>query len=366
MRKIIKIIILILNIIAIALFFASTLAGTVSPSKFIGFSLLCYGYLYFLICNIIFIIFWLIVSSRWFLISLAAILIRFSFIPLYFQIGGSDKLSSAQDVETIKILNFNTHHFHGVDMRSELGDSNMNCFLEIIDNEKPDVLALQEYIGRGDTVHLTELLRDRGYKYMASGYESESMTGEVIFSRLPIIRTVRIEGPSKLYTNLLWNEDTLRLYCIHLNSYGLDDSDHQQIHNISHGNVDSLTGRSTLNKFCQTIKKHEKEWNILQPYFDNHQYLSIVAGDFNDPPASYFYQKCSKYMKDSYCEAGQGFSTTYHGVFTKRRNTTFPAFRIDMIMHTSDLTAVTYKRIKSEISDHYPVIATLSKKNTSK
>lgn len=362
MKQLIKIILVIINAILAALLLASTLAGNVAPSKFIGFSLLGYGYLYFLIANIVFLILWLLFSSKWFLLPLAIIAVRYMFLPLYFQVGGSDTLDGEQkDDNTIKVLTFNTHHFHGVELKSELGDTNMALFLKIVDEEQPDVMSMQEYIGKGDTLHLTEQLCRRGYEYMASGYESGSMTGEVIFSRLPIVRTVRIEGPSILYTNLLWGSDTLRLYCLHLNSYGLDESDHQQIHNISHGNVDSLTGRSTLKKFCQTIKEHEKEWELLQPYFENRQKLSIVAGDLNDPPASYFYQKSRSYLKDSYCEAGQGFSTTYHGTFTRRRSTTFPAFRIDMILHTPDLEALTYKRIKSEISDHYPVIVTLKK-----
>ena len=93
MKQLLKIILLVINIIVIALLLGSTLAGRVAPSRFIGFSLLSYGYLYFLIANIVFVIVWLLFSSKWFLLSLAAILLRFSFLPLYFQIGGSDTLN---------------------------------------------------------------------------------------------------------------------------------------------------------------------------------------------------------------------------------------------------------------------------------
>lgn len=362
MKTILKIILLTLNIITAGLLLASTMAGTVEPSRSVIFSLLCYGYLYFLIANIVFVILWLLFSSKWFILSLAAILVRYAFVPLYFQVGGSDSPDEgANRDELLKVMTFNAHHFNGVESNSQMADSNMLLFLNIIDDEQPDALAMQEYIGRGNEVHLTELLKERGYTYTASGYESGAMTGEVIFSRLPITRVVRIEGPTKLYTELLWNGDTLRLYCLHLDSYGLDESDHQQIHDISHGNVDSLTGRSTLHKFRETLLEHEREWNVMKPYFDNHKRLSVVAGDFNDPPTSYFYQQCSKYLKDSYCKAGQGFSTTYHGLFTKRTKTIFPAFRIDLVLHTPDLEPVAYKRIKSEMSDHYPVLVTLQK-----
>lgn len=367
MRKLLKIILLILNCLVLALFLASTLAGRIVPSRNIIFSLLSYGYLYLLIANVLFAIVWLVFGSKWFLLPLGGILLRWSFLPLYFQIGGSDKPSSEQQQDKIlKVLTFNAHHFRGVDFKNTLGDSNMAVFLRVVDEEQPDIMALQEYIGRGDTLHLTEHLRRRGYKYMTSGYENGSITGEVILSRLPIVRVVRIEGPSKLYTKVLWGSDTLRLYCLHLNSYGLDESDQKQIHDISHGNVDNKTGRSTLRKFRETILAHEKEWDVLQPYFDNHKELSIVAGDFNETPASYFYQQSRNYFRDSYCEAGQGFSTTYHGLFTKSRKTTFPSFRIDMVLHTPDFEALAYKRVKSEMSDHYPVIVTLRKAGKTK
>ena len=363
MKRLLKTILLIINVIVIALFLASTMSGHIAPSQFVGFALLSYGYLYFLIANIIFIIIWLLIGSKWFILPAAAIIVRWAFLPLYFQIGGSDQLDKEQPTERLlKVLTFNAHHFHGINPDSGTDDTNMASFLKIVDEEQPDVMALQEYVGRGDTLHLTEQLQNRGYSHMTSGYSNGSITGEVIFSKLPIGRVVRIEGPSKLYAELLWDDDTLRFYCLHLNSYGLDESDHQHIHDISHGNVDSLTGRSTLHKFRATILEHEHEWQVMQPYFDRKRNLSIVAGDFNDPPASYFYQQCREYLKDSYCEAGQGFSTTYHGLFTRRGSTIFPAFRIDMVLHTPDLEALTYKRIKSEMSDHYPVITTLKLK----
>lgn len=362
MRKIFKLILLILNFLFVALMIASTMAGRVEPSKFVLFSLLSYGYLYFLIINAVFIILWLFFKSKWFLLSLVAILVRVGYVPLYFQVGGSE--TAQEDVEQsdgLKVLTFNAHAFQSVEMAGKTVDSNMQSFLEIVDEEAPDVLAMQEYVGEGNSVYMTEILNSKGYIHMASGYNSGSMTGEVIFSKLPILRVVRIEGPSKMCVNLLWGADTLRLYCLHLGSYGLDESDHKQIADISHGNVDSLTGRSTIQKFRRTIITHEREWTVLKDYFDHHNYMTVVAGDFNETPASYFYQKCRKYLVDSYCEEGQGFSTTYHGTFTRSRAATFPAFRIDMVLHTPDLKAVSYKRIKSEISDHHPVVVTLKK-----
>ena len=363
MRKLIKLILLVVNLVFVALMMASTLAVKVAPSHSVIFSLLSYGYLYFLIINGAFVIVWLMFKSKWFLLPLAAILLRAGYVPLYFQVGGNENYDAASDEKAVKVLTFNAHHFKGVGSEGVSADSNMLRFVDIVDEEQPDVLAMQEYMGKDKGVNLTEMLAERGYRYMTSGYDNAAMSGEVVFSKMPIARGVRIEGPSKLYVNLLWGDDTLRVYCLHLGSYGLDESDQRQIEDLSHGNVDSLTGRSTLQKFRRTIVNHEREWEVLKEYFGKRKHMTVVAGDFNETPASYFYQQSMQYFVDSYCEEGQGFSTTYHGTFTRSRETTFPAFRIDMVLHSRDMEAVSYKRIKSEISDHHPVVVTVKAKD---
>ena len=352
---------LILNAVALLLFLASTLAGLVPPSKVISFSLLSYGYLYLLVINIFFVLLWLVLSSKWFLLSLVGILVRMSFIPLYFQVGGSDKFEIPDDSATqyLKVMTFNVHRFRGSDFKWGARDTNVQEFITIIEEEQPDVLVMQEYVGKGETIHITDCLSRMGYKNKVSGYDNGSMSGNVIFSKLPLLFVDRIDCSSKMYADFLWGDDTLRVFCLHLDSYRLDESDQKQIHDISHGNVDSNSGRGTLRKFRETILAHEGEWNMLSSYFEGCDSMTIVAGDFNDTPASFFYQHCRKYFADSYCEAGQGFSTTYHGVFTRKAS--FPAFRIDMMLHTRDMKAVAYRRIKSEISDHYPIIVTVKK-----
>lgn len=358
MKRTLKIILLVLNFIVLLLLLGSTMAGWKAPSKGLLFSFLSYGYLYLMIVNAVFVIVWLCMSSKWSLLSLVGMLVRFTFLPLYFQVGGTESLTAeeAQQKEYVTVLTFNVHHFQGPETDPEVVEKNMALFLEMVDAEQPDVLVMQEYVGRGDTTQLTEALQRRGYTGKASGLASGAMVGEVIFSKLPVLDVVPVYQQTVFYADLLHCDDTLRVFCIHLSSYGLDDTDQQHLKAIRHGTMDSTTGRSTYHKFRETLLKHEEEWQLLEPYFKNWKKGLIVAGDFNDPPASYFYQKCRKVLKDSYCEAGQGFSTTYHGMFTKSRNAIFPSFRIDMVLHSANMEARSYKRIKTEISDHYPVV----------
>lgn len=364
MKKILKIILIVVCILLAVLLLGSTMAGWFKPSHLMVTSLLSYAYLYLLISNVVLMIVCMLVKSKWFLLPLGTILLRFSFLPLFFQVGGSEALSDDEQarIAPLKVMTFNAHHFQGVERNASLTDTNMLLFIDMVQREEPHLMALQEYIGRGDTVLLTDRLAQMGYEYQATGYQNGSMTGTVIFSKIPITERGTVEGSSRLFTDLLWNNDTIRLYCLHLESYRLDEQDHETLHKLKHGEVDTNMGLSTLHKFAATIRRHEQEWEMLQQHFDECPYHYIVMGDFNDTPASYLYQQMTQHLTDSYCEAGQGFSTTYHGSFTTASRGTFPAFRIDMVFHDDAFKAYTYKRIKSEISDHFPVVVTLGDK----
>ena len=78
----------------------------------------------------------------------------------------------------------------------------------------------------------------------------------------------------------------------------------------------------------------------------------VVAGDFNDIPSSWLYAQVSKYLNDTYRDKGIGICRTYNG-------NGFPHFRIDYVFHSKEFQTLSYKRIKTDISDHYPVITSL-------
>ena len=82
-------------------------------------------------------------------------------------------------------------------------------------------------------------------------------------------------------------------------------------------------------------------------------YPVILAGDFNDTPTSYTYHQLTIGLFDSFKEAGNElFEGTYAGKL--------PSFRIDYILHTREFQALTYKKIDVELSDHYPITATMA------
>ena len=142
--KIIRAILLLLNILAALGLIATTLAGVVAPSSNILPSVLAYGYLPMLGVNIIFLLLWLFMGKWQFLISTAAIAARFSFVGLFFQIGGTSTVPPIEEHPgMVTLMSYNLHNFGGDGFESAPKDSNALAFLDLLREEQPMVLCLQ-------------------------------------------------------------------------------------------------------------------------------------------------------------------------------------------------------------------------------
>lgn len=354
MRKFFRSILLIINLLFVVAMLVSTLAGVVPPTKIWWVSILSYGYFLLLLANIVFVVIWLCLSRWEFLISVAAIAIRYVFVPLFFQVGGT--LEVAPDDNTLKVMSFNTHSFTGLDDDTLMTrDSGAVLFLHMLDEEQPDVMSLQECY-TGGKVNLLDSLKARGYVHYYGVHGQSTRSPLVLYSRYPFSQVFDMHRPSKFYVDVVKNSHVVRICCVHLDSYQLDENDLRSFEQLSHAQYDSTSTRKILHKFKETTRCHEKEWKEdLKPLVENTSIPIIIAGDFNDTPASYIYQQATKLLRDPYVEQGRGFGTTYHGPF--------PAFRIDYILHSDDIKALSYKRLKTNISDHYPIVVQFDLEN---
>lgn len=349
MKKVLRSILLIVNLLFVALFLGSTLAGLCKPSHFVAFSFLSYGYFIFLLINCLFVLLWLCLGRWHFLFSLTAILLRYPFIPLFFQLGGTSVPPSQHDcsnTDVVKLMSFNVHGFHGPD-DSLSADTGATLFLDLVRDYSPDILSLQEFFNP-PLINTTDSLEALGYihHYGPNGY------GLVIFSKFPFSYVDPKPDPSHFCVEINPGTHPFYVCCVHLTSYQLDGNDKEGLDAIIHGSTDTADAKRIYRKFRRTIFSHEKQWNdYLSTLVSSKMKPLVVLGDFNDTPASYLYQKMSGSLIDAYTEEGRGFSTTYHGPF--------PNFRIDHLFHSPDIRALSYQRIKSAVSDHYPIFVSL-------
>ncbi len=352
MRRIVRWLFVALNLVAVVLLIASTLSGAVPPSRNMWPALLSYAYFPLLLLNVGCIVLWLLAGRWWFLLSTFAILLRYSFIPLYFQLSGDIMTAEGS---TLKVMSHNVHGFYGrtfvSDMDKDLSQISRNGeqFLAIVDSTQPDVMCLQEYRTRAQALSISDSLKTRGYKYCVSARPDRRTTGTIVWSRYPLRNPVYLDSAKMMAVDVVKEHDTLHLINVHLESFRLDEKDYRQVSATWRGDFHRDSIRNTLRKMKQASLAHEREWYLAEPLLRTSPHPCLLAGDFNDTPASFFYQKACGYLHDSYKECCDGFGTTYQGYF--------PAFRIDYLLYSPALQVLDYQRIKSNHSDHYPLVA---------
>lgn len=349
--KIFRIILLVINVLLAVGLLLTTLAPSVAPSRSIIPSLMAFGYMPLLAVNAAMVLLWLLMGKWHFIWSAAAIAVRWSFVGLFLQVGGNSKVPERDEhPQMFTVMSYNVHMFHGKADRASQTDTNAAAFINLVRDNNPDLLCLMEY-SSGNKVRVTDSLTSLGYNHYHGAHGSNtSPSGTVVFSKMPITYVKRIDH-NMLLVELMHDEQHLRLCCVHLDSYALDSTNREEIEQLLHGEVKSES--QTLDKVKETIRKHESEWEEkLEPVVSESSLPMLLAGDFNDIPSSWLYAQVSKYLNDTYRDKGIGICRTYNG-------NGFPHFRIDYIFHSKEFQTLSYKRIKTDISDHYPVITSL-------
>lgn len=347
--KVIRSILLIINVILALGLVATTLGDALAPSQSVVPSALAFGYLPLLAANVLMIVLWLLLRRWTWLLSAAVIVLRWGTLVTFLQLTGTSKVPPAEEHPArITLMTHNVHQFQGLQNQPQQSDSIASLFLALVDEHRPDVLCLQEYAAP-KTLAVTDSLTLMGYNHYYGAHTTRGGVpyGTVVFSRLPITYVNRMDS-EKLLVEMHLDGRRFRVCCVHMDSYRFDAADREEIERMRHGEVQS-SSRRTLGKVKETILSHEKEWvESLRPVVTASSLPLVLAGDLNDIPGSWLYRQISHELADAYCEQGRGMSITYNGGF--------PRFRIDMVFHSEGLNTLSYRRLKSDLSDHYPVL----------
>jgi endonuclease/exonuclease/phosphatase family metal-dependent hydrolase len=230
----------------------------------------------------------------------------------------------------------------------------------------PDVLCLQEFYNSDDTkeyFNIDTVVNTLNTKYYQVEFTSTSHKhdhfGIATFSRYPIINKGKIIFNTRsnnicIYSDVLINKDTVRIYNMHLQSISFSEKDYKFIGDLQDEDdaKDELeNSKSILRRLKRAFVKRAVQAELVEASISECPYKIILCGDFNDTPASYSYNVISKELKDAFIEKGNGFGRTYAGKF--------PQFRIDYIMHSKDLRCTQFIRSEETFTDHFPITAYL-------
>lgn len=349
-------IVLWLNYFAVLALLTGAIAKYISPQLFWLIAFMGLAYPYVVIINILFSIFWLMQFRRLALISAFGILVTFFTFNKYFQITINNKGSNSD----IKVTSYNSMLFdlYNWSKNKKSRQHIINSLQEI----NPDVLCLQEFYNsnREDGLHnIDTVVNALNTKYHHVEYTSiaygHNHFGLATFSKYPIINKGTIVFNTKsnnicIYSDLLINKDTVRVYNMHLQSISFSKQDYKFIDDAldSDDAQDELeSSKSILRRLKRAFVKRAEQAEKVAYSIKNCPYKVIVCGDFNDTPASYAYRIISKELKDAFVEKGSGFGRTYEGKF--------PKFRIDYILHDKEIKCNAFEVCDETFTDHYPI-----------
>ncbi len=307
-----------------------------SPKNFSVLSVLSLGVAFLILVNLLFFLYWLLKLKKQFLLSLVVLLIG------YISYGSLYKFSSSKAIEAdsnFKVMNYNVRLFNLYNWLPQDGIE-----LEIVDlirNESPDILSLQEY-----HPHPNVDLSFFKYKYeKLSGKKTKY--GQAIFSNFPIVNSGSVEFPNTsnnaIFVDVIIKNDTVRVYNVHLESMRINT------------NVESLKEEDSERLFKRvgkTFKMQQFQTELFLMHKRQCTHKMIICGDFNNTAFSYVYRKIKGDLNDTFKEAGNGFGRTYDFKF-------FP-IRIDFILSDDAFEVNGFKAYNEHLSDHYPVMTTLN------
>lgn len=354
-----------LNACLLLLLFAACLSCYVSPAVAWVLPFLGLAFPVVIILVFIFLLIWAVWRKKMFWVNLAVLILCWPFIRTIVAFHFSH-----QEEKGIRFMTYNVRNF---DLYNWSGNKKTRArIMNLIGKENPDVICFQEYYTDDDDFRNTEYLRDSlGYKfhYLHVTYDKwfkntsqmkwhHLRWGLAVFSRYEIKDTgvVRFDEPGGnqcIFADLDVNGKTLRVYNTHLQSMHLGYDDYDTIEELSENqNTQWYKVRNILRKMKHAYTKRAEQARAVHEHVSAYQGQKIVCGDFNDSPVSYSYQTIGSGLQDAFILRGGGFGKSF--------DTKLGLFRIDFILPDPSIQVNSYKTIRKSLSDHYPVLVTLS------
>jgi len=315
-----------------------------------------------LIMNLVFIMIWSVLKSKWFFLSTSIVLIGIPFHLRVFSINLSDN-PIPENANTLKVMSYNVRLFGYYEENKAKAKQSKIDIIDYIQKEAPDVLCLQEYFNKDGDPNFNTLNSIYNIMSIDSHHEKSKYFprkrahfGIALFSKYPIINKgiVHHDGGNKensnycIFADIVKNKDTLRVYNVHFQSIKLETDEYTRQTNIdADGTSRSTKYKSAISKLNKAFKIRSAQSRAVSQHIQNAPYKSIICGDFNDTPLSYTYQVFNNELIDAFRNTSSGFGSTYSGYL--------PAGRIDYIFHSKGLSSSQFRIQKEKLSDHFAI-----------
>lgn len=325
--------IFILNSLFATLLLLSYLNYYVSPVKISFFALISLIIPVLIAINILFLIYWLIRLKKQIFLSIFVLAIGYQYLTKFYTVKDKEVLLN----DDVKIMSYNVRMFN---LYKWINEKNVEeKIYDFINSKEPDILCIQEF-----HPSLKKGLK-YPYEYIKISNENNHF-GHAIFSKYKIINSGSLNfsktGNNAIFADIVRNNDTVRVYNIHLESLNLNPKE------------DYFTQENS-EKFKTRVQKAFKiqanQVSLILLHQEKISYKSIICGDFNNTAFSYIYHQLRTGKNDAFEVAGKGFGRTF--------DYKLPV-RIDYILTDNRIEVNNFKTYDVKFSDHFPIMARLN------
>jgi endonuclease/exonuclease/phosphatase family metal-dependent hydrolase len=192
-------------------------------------------------------------------------------------------------------------------------------------------------------------------------------SGTAIFSRHPIVATENIRYEKDRYrdvehtvvADIRWRRDTIRVYSIHLKSFGFLPSDYSSFQKIKKSEDTGLhASKSLFRKMRQTFRDHAEQADMIGQKMALCRYPQVICLDLNDVAHSYAYNILKADRQDVFAVGGSGLGKTYTSPSSPILGK-LPTLRIDHIFVSGNFQVEQTTTGQARLSDHQAVITDL-------
>lgn len=366
--RIIRFFFIFLNLLAAAALGLSYAAPYVSPATNSWLPFFGLAYFYLLLVNLGFVILWIFFNWKWALLSLITLLAGWNHIRAQVEYHGQH--SYTVEEHPFKVLSYNVRNFdiYNYDKNWKSNTAKRNKILSFLRNTHPDIVCFQEYVhdvnnefNTTDTIIqlLQPVFTDTTFNVVSRNIIK---FGLATFSKFPIVGQGQINFENSktnfcIYTDLLIQSDTVRVYNAHFESIRLSKKDIEYTHEVT-GTTDMDTHKSSSKRIISRLRAafidRASQAEKVAEHIETCKYPVILCTDLNDTPTSYAYRRLINELRDAFTSSGRGFGSTYAGIT--------PFLRIDFILHSKHFNAYNFETYEVDYSDHYPVACELTRK----
>lgn len=358
---------LVCNIVLVIFFLLSCLAPHLDPREWWFISFLGLGFPVLLLLVIISFAGWLILlKPRYSVISGLALLISIQSIAIFLGFHTPRAFNYEKEKGTIRIMSWNVARFVELKKNNNKGSQTREKMFELIKKQNADVICLQEFHTsvHPDYYDNITAVKELGYPYFFFSYDldgDQHYYSSIIFSKYPIIDSGIIRYPrptlpeALIHADIKVGGDTLRVYTTHLQSLQFGKNDYEKLRQIrSGGDSILLKSRNVLSKIKKGFIYRSIQADVIREVLGDSPHPVLVCADLNDIPNSYTYTTVKGSMQDAFLKKGFGIGRTFSGLS--------PTLRIDYIFADRNFGVQQFNRVLKRYSDHYPILADLEMK----